>query len=64
MTKRAQKGSERSDFLAHCRSHPHADNPRVGSVVPKKFDGSRFLELAMALLLTLKRHMREPRRPC
>jgi hypothetical protein len=36
VAQRAQKRSERGDFLAHCRSHPHADEHRVGRVVPEE----------------------------
>src|SRR6266496_2527314 len=37
VAQRAQKCSERGDFLAHCRSHPHADEHHVGAVVPEEF---------------------------
>ena len=42
MAERAQKCSERSDFQAHCCSHPHADEHPVGTVVHEKFAGPVF----------------------
>jgi hypothetical protein len=36
VTKGAQERAERSDFLAYSSSHPHADQHRLGSVIPKK----------------------------
>ena len=61
MTERAHKGSVRSDFLAHRRSHPHPDQPRVDSVVAKKFDGAAFTNSQWPLL-TRERHTWELRR--
>jgi DNA polymerase IV len=37
VAQRAQKRSERSDFLAHGRSHTHADEHCVGAVVSEEF---------------------------
>ena len=42
VTKRAEKNSERCDFLSHRRSRPDADQHGIGAVVSEQFAGPAF----------------------